>query len=76
MATALCVRYLAIPYTVALVVVGLLLGTIGVHSSVHLDRNLILNGFLPLLLFEATLPVDFTALRRQGVDSVTQCPAE
>ena len=64
MATALSVRYLAIPYTVALVLIGLLLGTIGIHSSVQLNPDLILNGFLPLLLFEATLPVDFSALRR------------
>jgi CPA1 family monovalent cation:H+ antiporter len=64
MATALLVRYVAVPYTVALVSVGLLLGLLGVHSSIHLDRDLIVNGFLPLLLFEATLPVDFRALRQ------------
>jgi CPA1 family monovalent cation:H+ antiporter len=64
MATALLVRYIAIPYTVALVSVGLLLALLGVHSSIHLDRDLIVDGFLPLLLFEATLPVDFRALRQ------------
>lgn len=64
MATAILVRHLAIPYTVALVLIGLLLGTLGVHSSIRLSRGLIIDGFLPLLLFEGALRVDLKVLRR------------
>ena len=64
MGIALIVRYLAIPYTVALVVVGLLLSTLGIHSQIRLDHDLIVNGFLPLLLFEASLRVDVRVLRQ------------
>jgi Na+:H+ antiporter len=63
MATALVVRRLAVPYTVALVAVGLLLGGLGVHPAIHLDPQLVLQVFLPVLLFEASLRVEFRPLR-------------
>lgn len=63
MAGALFVQYVRVPYTVALVVLGLALGVAGVQPGLHLDRDLILHVFLPLLLFEAALPVDLRLLR-------------
>src|SRR6476469_9215223 len=62
-ATALLVRRLALPYTIALVAVGLLLGGLGIHSTIRLDPALVLQVFLPVLLFEAALRVQFHPLR-------------
>ncbi len=63
MASALFVQYVRVPYTVALVVLGLALGAAGVRPGLQLDPDLILHVFLPLLLFEAALPVDLRLLR-------------
>ncbi|MGI8550382.1 MAG: cation:proton antiporter [Dehalococcoidia bacterium] len=63
MALALVVRYLHIPYTVALVIVGILLGGLGVYAPIRCDHDLIVDGFLPLLLFEASLQVELPELR-------------
>lgn len=46
-------RRLRIPYTIALVVVGLLLGTFGSLDAPPLDKELLFDIFLPGLLFEA-----------------------
>ena len=46
-------RRLRIPYTIALVVVGLLLGTFGSFNAPPLDKELLFDIFLPGLLFEA-----------------------
>ncbi len=60
---AIVVRRLRIPYTVALVVVGLLLTT---QSSVNfqLTPDLILALFVPPLIFEAAFHLNFSELRR------------
>ncbi|MHB8574081.1 MAG: cation:proton antiporter [Dehalococcoidia bacterium] len=62
MAGALLARAIRVPYTVVLVVLGLVLGVAGVQPGLNLDRDLILHVFLPLLLFEASLQVDLTVL--------------
>jgi CPA1 family monovalent cation:H+ antiporter len=64
MTTALVVRRLAVPYTVTLVVVGLALTSLGARAGVRLSSDLIIDGFLPLLLFEAALHVNLVVLRR------------
>ncbi|HEY2896077.1 MAG TPA: cation:proton antiporter [Gemmatimonadaceae bacterium] len=46
-------RRLHIPYTIALVAVGLLLGTFGRIDAPQLDKELLFAVFLPGLLFEA-----------------------
>jgi monovalent cation:H+ antiporter, CPA1 family len=46
-------RQLRIPYTVALVAVGLLLGALGKVDAPQLDKELLFAVFLPGLLFEA-----------------------
>jgi CPA1 family monovalent cation:H+ antiporter len=63
MASALLVQYLPVPYTVVLVAIGLIAGTAGIHPGIVLDRELLLDVFLPLLLFEAALHVDLAVLR-------------
>ncbi|MDQ6788486.1 MAG: cation:proton antiporter, partial [Acidobacteriota bacterium] len=54
---ALGVRRLRIPYTVALVVVGLLL-TFQRKSELSLTPELILSLFIPPLVFEASFHLD------------------
>jgi CPA1 family monovalent cation:H+ antiporter len=62
---AIVVRRLHIPYTVALVVVGLLLTT---QSTLELDLTpeLILALFVPPLVFEAAFHLNLTELRRNA----------
>lgn len=63
-ATALIARSLRVPYTVGLVLIGAGASLLGLRSPVRLDHALIIDGFLPLLLFEASLQVDLRLLRR------------
>ncbi|MBP6741210.1 MAG: Na+/H+ antiporter [Deltaproteobacteria bacterium] len=58
-AVALAARWLKIPYTVALVVAGLLLGTTRVINAPHLTKELLYAIFLPGLVFEAAFHLDF-----------------
>lgn len=60
---AIAVRRLHIPYTVALVVVGLLL-TAQSSLSFELTPELILGLFVPPLVFEAAFQLKFSELRR------------
>lgn len=59
---ALAVRRLRIPYTVALVVVGLLI-TFQKPLAIELTPELILSLFIPPLVFEAAFHLDFKSLR-------------
>ena len=60
---AIAVRRLRIPYTVALVVVGLLI-TFQSSLKVELTSELILGLFVPPLIFEAAFHLNITELRR------------
>jgi CPA1 family monovalent cation:H+ antiporter len=60
---ALIARRLRFPYTLALVLVGLLLGFAHVDPNLHLEPDLVLLLFLPALLFEGAWNVDVRALR-------------
>jgi CPA1 family monovalent cation:H+ antiporter len=60
---ALIARRLRFPYTLALVLVGLLLGFVHVDPQLHLEPDLVLLLFLPALLFEGAWNVDVRALR-------------
>jgi CPA1 family monovalent cation:H+ antiporter len=53
------------PYTLALVVAGLVLGLIEIEplEGLHLSGDLLLLLFLPALLFEAAFHIDFKAFR-------------
>src|SRR5574337_936812 len=59
---AIVVRQLRVPYTVALVVVGLLI-TFQQHLQIDLTPELILALFVPPLVFEAAFHIDFHRLR-------------
>jgi monovalent cation:H+ antiporter, CPA1 family len=60
---AMAVRRLHIPYTVALVVAGLLLTTLSTYKF-ELTPELILGLFVPPLVFEAAFHLNLTELRR------------
>jgi len=60
---AIVVRRLHVPYTVALVVVGLLLTNLST-INVELTPELILGLFVPPLVFEAAFHLNFSELRR------------
>lgn len=63
-AVAVAVRRLRVPYTVALVVVGLALGSANVVDAPHLTKELLFTVFLPGLLFEAAVHIDSVVFRR------------
>jgi CPA1 family monovalent cation:H+ antiporter len=57
-AVAIAARRLRIPYTVALVATGLLLGSLHVFEPPHLTRELLFSLILPGLLFEAAFHIE------------------
>jgi CPA1 family monovalent cation:H+ antiporter len=59
----LITRRLAIPYTLGLVVVGIVLSLLGVLPEVHLTPPLVLLVFLPALLFEGAWALSLRHLR-------------
>src|SRR5713226_5221172 len=67
---AIAVRRLRIPYTVALVVVGLLI-TFQSPLKIELTSPLILAVFLPPLVFEAAFHINFAQLGRGAAAILT-----
>jgi CPA1 family monovalent cation:H+ antiporter len=63
-AVAIAVRRLRIPYTVALVIAGLALGTVRPVALPHLTKELLFSVFLPGLLFEAAFHLEYADFRR------------
>lgn len=61
---AVAIKYVRLPYTIALVLVGLVLGSIGGLQPIELSRDLILFIFLPPLLFEGCLNMDLARMLR------------
>lgn len=57
-------RRLHVPYSVGLVVSGIGLALLPWHPSVSLSRELVYNGILPPLIFEAAYELRWDALRR------------
>ncbi|MFO0562250.1 MAG: Na+/H+ antiporter [Polyangiales bacterium] len=58
-AVAVLARRVRLPYTVALVVTGLALGTTRFVHAPHLTKELLFAAFLPGLLFEAAFNLEF-----------------
>jgi len=58
-AVAIAVQRLAVPYTVALVLTGLVLGLLHAFEAPHLTKALLFSVFLPGLLFEAAFHIEF-----------------
>ncbi len=61
---ALLARRLRVPYALALVVTGLLVGLSRLFPGAHLEPALLFTVFLPPLLFEAALHLRLDSLRR------------
>ena len=58
-------HFVHVPYTVALVVTGLALGVIGGPFSISLTEDVILDVFVPALLFEAAYNLPWQRLRAE-----------
>ncbi len=67
MIVAIGVRRLRLPYTVGLVLAGLLLGVAHLFPAPELNRSLLFSIFLPGLIFEAAFHIDFQELWRNRV---------
>lgn len=63
----LVTRRLAVPYTLGLVVVGLLISLSGRFADIRLTPNLVLFVFLPALLFEGSWSISMRLLRENWV---------
>jgi CPA1 family monovalent cation:H+ antiporter len=59
-------RRIRIPYALALVITGLLIGAPHLLPQAHLDPHLLLTVFLPPLLFETTINIRAEALKKDG----------
>lgn len=70
-AVAMVARWIKIPYTVALVVAGLLLGAVGRIDAPHLTKSLLYAIFLPGLLFEAAFHLEFRKFWSNKLSVVT-----
>lgn len=66
-AVAIAARRLRVPYTVALVVAGLVLGSLHLFEPPHLTRELMFSLILPGLLFEAAFHIEFRDFSRESV---------
>ncbi len=64
---ALLARRLKVPYTVALVVAGLALGTAHAFEPPHLTKELLYAVFLPGLLFEAAFALEYRKFMQNKV---------
>ncbi|MBX6342169.1 MAG: cation:proton antiporter, partial [Thermomicrobiaceae bacterium] len=62
----LVARRLDLPYTLALVVTGLLLGALDLAPEIVLTPHLVFLVLLPPLLFEASFNLDYGTLRRDA----------
>jgi CPA1 family monovalent cation:H+ antiporter len=67
LAVALVVRRWRLPYTLVLVVVGLVLGFVHVLPQARLDPDVVLAIFLPALLFEGAWSAEVAVLRASWV---------
>ncbi len=70
-AVGLTAQRLNIPYTVALLLVGIGLGALGWIPALHLTQGLLMTIFLPALLFEAAIHVSGRELRRLAPSLLT-----
>jgi monovalent cation:H+ antiporter, CPA1 family len=67
MVVAIGVRHLRLPYTVGLVLAGLILGWAHLFPAPQLNRSLLFSIFLPGLVFEAAFHLNFEDFRRNRV---------
>ena len=62
--TAVIIKWVRVPYAVALVIAGLIIGLSNILPPVVMTPELVLLIFLPALLFEASWNLDIKALKR------------
>jgi len=62
---AMLTRRLRVPYSVGLVLTGLILSFFPFFAEVPFTKELIFNVFLPPLVFEAALQIHWKELRRE-----------
>ena len=65
-AVALVTHRIPVPYTVALVVAGMVLGAFHFVNAPHLTKPLLFAVFLPGLVFSAAFHLEWTDLRQNG----------
>jgi CPA1 family monovalent cation:H+ antiporter len=70
-AVAIVVRRTRVPYTVALVLAGLLLGGLQLFPAPHLTQKLLFSVFLPGLIFEAAFHIDSREFRGNLITILT-----
>jgi monovalent cation:H+ antiporter, CPA1 family len=70
-AVAIAAKRIAVPYNVALVVVGLVIALVGVFPNVELDPEVILVGVLPVLVFEGGLSANLDHMRESRAAILT-----
>jgi len=58
-------RFIRIPYTIALVITGFVVGLLGLLPGVHLAPHLLFAIFLPPILFDAGINIDLLLLKKQ-----------
>jgi CPA1 family monovalent cation:H+ antiporter len=62
---AIIVKYIKLPYTIALILVGIIVGLTGIEE-IELSKELIFFIFLPVLLFEGSIHIDLDRLRENS----------
>jgi len=65
-AVAMAVKWIKVPYPIALVIVGLIIGVFGLLPPVRITPDLILLVFLPTLLFEAAWNLDVKQAKKDS----------
>jgi len=63
-AVAMFTKYIRLPYTIALVVVGIVMGALDLLPHMLLTPELVFHIFLPILLFEAAFNIDILDLQK------------
>ncbi len=68
---AILVKRIRVPYTTALVLIGVAVSFLPIHMDLHISKELILLIVLPPLLFQGALHMDLERLRRNLVPIAT-----
>ena len=68
---AIIARRIHLPYTVGLVLTGVILALARIDTGVVLTREIIFDGILPPLLFEAALNIRWSELRQDAIPVLT-----
>ncbi len=63
--TAMMTRRVGMPYSVGLVIAGLLLALTPIGTDLSITPALIMQVFLPPLVFEAAIQIDWRSMRRE-----------